>query len=50
MLFGSACTEEDKAKVREVLKFDIVAHEEKHLGLATSEGRMKKDQFMSTKQ
>jgi hypothetical protein len=50
MMFGSACSEDDKVRVKATLNVDIIVQEEKYLGLLTPEGRMKRDQFRSTKE
>jgi hypothetical protein len=50
VMFSSDCDDEDKKKVKAILKVELVAHKEKYLGLPTLEGRMCKDSFKSTKQ
>jgi hypothetical protein len=50
MMFGSACSEDAKVRVKATLNVDIIVQEEKYLGLLTPEGRMKRDQFRSTKE
>jgi hypothetical protein len=49
IMFGSDVSQEDQDRVKSKLNVDIVAAEEKYLGLPTPEGRMSKDQFKSTK-
>jgi hypothetical protein len=50
IMFRAGCTEEDKEKVKDILKVENVAPEEKYLGLPSPEGRMNKDSFKSTKE
>jgi hypothetical protein len=50
MFFGTTCTEENKETVKSILGVQNIPQEEKYLGLPTPEGRVKKDQFKSTKQ
>jgi hypothetical protein len=49
IMFGSGCSEENKEKVKGILKVKNVVQEEKYLGLPTPEGRMNKNSFKSMK-
>jgi hypothetical protein len=49
LMFGAACSAEDRDHMMEVLQVVNVAEEEKYLGLPTPRGRMSKDKFKSTK-
>jgi hypothetical protein len=50
MVFGSGCSLSDQVSVQEILNLRKVTLEEKYLGLPTSEGRMCKNHFKSTKE
>jgi hypothetical protein len=49
LLFGNGCSNQDKVWVLEILQVSNTAVEGKYLGLPTSEGRMGKDKFKTTK-
>jgi hypothetical protein len=50
MVFGALCPNAQQQKVRDVLQVTNLVGDEKYLGLRTSEGRMGKGKFKSTKE
>jgi hypothetical protein len=49
-LFGAGCFQADQERVKQILKIENTATEDRYLGLATPEGRMSKDKFKTIKE
>lgn len=50
IMFGAGCTTQQRARVKDVLRVENTAIDEKYLGLPTPEGRMKKEKYKTTKE